>query len=123
MNEFLEDLCNYLSKIRKVDLYSDSETDKTKLYDNITKLFKEKEDELKLYLLTNFEGLNKVGNRVSMWKFENGGSLDLIEHKNLPIISLGIIGEDYLRDRTNLLIHQIKENLGIELGCRYQKWQ
>lgn len=118
MENLLDEFTDYLGKLRRLDLYSDLENNKTELYDRVMRLFKQEKDNLGLQFITDF-GYLIVGDRISMWKFKTGSRLDLIESKKSPIISLEAIGEDYLRNKTNFLVHQIKENLGVELSYKY----
>lgn len=69
-------------------------------------------------LLTDFRNYSTIGDRCSMWRFKTGCHLDLIESKISPIISIEAIEEDYLKDKASFLVHQIKENLGVELGYK-----
>lgn len=119
INKALEDLAEYISNAKQVDLWLIQEADRKKLYDDIKGFFYKEKDRLELKLVYEV-GVNnhKSKDRFSYYDFKKGTEVDVLESKESPAVRITDYQKNDLMKKAYFLLHQLKESLGIELSIK-----
>ncbi len=119
ISKVLEELAEYLTNIKKIELWPIEEANRKNLYDDIKKFFG-KESKLGLKLIYEASPVYNINEkqRWSFYLFKRGPSVEISDLEDIPAISVGYDNKDILRNKTYLLLYSIKESLGIELSIK-----
>ncbi len=114
-NERLDEIVEYSTNLKQINLWPIEEADRIELYNDIRKLFDENKLTLELRFINEIISVNSR-KRISFYNFERGESVHISYTEDAPTISVKHIDQIIIKNKAYCLANLINENLGVELS-------